>query len=117
MENKTPECEKVGEQLTQREVIFIGIFAFIVFCFGMYELISKWDTILECCDCIVAFRDNNMEDANQNEPSINNILEIPDFHSISQRLKAPDLETVDAETQTDLSYEKETMHNNPMYKI
>ena len=83
----------------------------------MYELISKWDTILDCCDCIVAFRDNNMEDSDNNEPSMNNILEIPDFHSISQRLKAPDLETTNAETQTDHSYLKEKMYSNPMFKI
>ena len=54
----------------------------------MYELISKWDTILECCDCIVAFRDNNMEDANHNEPSVNNILEIPDFSFYITKIKS-----------------------------
>jgi len=77
---------------------------------GIYEMISRYDSICECFDCISEFRDNNMEDADPDETRQENILEIPDFRYYKNKMSAPDVEMVDMSTQTDPE-----LYNNPMF--
>lgn len=77
-------------------------------------MVSRYDSICECMDCVTAFRDNNMEDTDEpvdgQPPST--ILDIQGFHSISERLRhySPDSDHVDKSTQT----EDTEYHKNPM---
>ena len=107
--NKKDDCVK-NDDFTTREIIFLIVFAFVVLCFGIYEMIGRYDSICECLDCVSEFRDNNMEQPDENDIRQENILEIPNFHHYKNKMSAPDVDMVDISTQTDPQ-----LYNNPMF--